>query len=408
MKPTAAPAPPAFAFHAPPMKTILVTGSDGFIGRNLCVSLRRQDGFEVLEFDVRHAPENLAKLAARAELVFHLAGVNRPKEESEFTTGNAELTHRLCDHLAATGRHVPVVLSSSIQAELDNPYGCSKKAAEDAVLDFHRRSGSPVYIYRFPNVFGKWSRPNYNTVVATFCHNISRGLPVQVSDRMNLLRFVYVDDVVRAFLEIATRTEHDLAATRPELQPVYSITLGDLHDLILSFREGREKSLLPDLASPLTKYLYSTYVSFYDPRELARPADLKRDERGWLFELVKSPQAGQIFVSRTRPGITRGNHYHDTKIEKFCVIQGEGIIRFRQILDDQVIEYPVNDREICIVDIPPGYTHSIENTGAGDMITLFWANEIFDPQRPDTCFVEVKQAASTSPKADGHAPSLQY
>jgi len=371
------------------MKTILVTGSEGFIGRNLCVALRRQGGFEVLEFNRRHLPAELPKLVARANLLFHLAGINRSQEEREFTDGNTLFTRRLCDELATAGRLVPLVFSSSIQAALDNPYGRSKRDAEEAVLDYHRRSRAPVYLYRFPNVFGKWSRPQYNTVVATFCYNISRGLPVQVSNRAKLIQFAYIDDIVRAFMDIALRSEHDSSVTRYEIQPIYSITVGELHDLILSFREGREKSLLPDLANPLVKYLYSTYVSFSDVHKLAYGADLKTDDRGWLFELIKSPHAGQIFVSRTRPGITRGNHYHDAKIEKFCVIQGTGLIRFRHLLDDQVVEYPVNDREIRIVDIPPGYTHSIENTGTDDMITLFWANEIFDPQKPDTYFEKV-------------------
>lgn len=368
------------------------------MGRNLCVALRR-GGFEVLEFNRSHTADRLRKLAAHAELVFHLAGVNRPQDEKEFMEGNVNLTRELCDCLAAAKRGTPLVFSSSIQAELDNPYGRSKKAAEGVVLDYHRTSGAPVYIYRFPNVFGKWSRPDYNTVVATYCHNIDRGLPVQVSNRANPLWFVYVDDIVRAFLEISARSEHDPIATRYELQPVYSITLGELHDLILSFREGREKSLIPDLSNPLTKYLYSTYLSFCDTGNLACPVELKTDEHGWLFELVKSPHAGQIFVSQTRPGITRGNHYHDTKVEKFCVIRGKGIIRFRHILKEEIIEYAVNDRAIRIVDIPPGYTYSIENAGADDMITLFWANEIFDPQQPDTYFVKVKDGDSGTPKA---------
>ncbi len=282
---------------------------------------------------------------------------------------------------------------------MDNAYGRSKKAAEDALLEYREDTGAAVYLYRFPNVFGKWSRPDYNTVVATFCHRISRGLPVQVSNRANPLQFVYVDDIVRAFLELAARTEHGAATPRQEIQPVYSTTLGELHDLIASFQATRHQSLIPDLSHPLTKYLYSTYLSFCDPGDLAYPVELKTDQRGWLFELVKSPQAGQIFVSRTRPGITRGNHYHDTKIEKFCVIQGEGIIRFRGVLSREIIEYPVNGQDIRIVDIPPGYTHSIENVGSGDMITLFWANEIFDPQHPDTYFVKVKPDESDESKA---------
>ncbi len=370
-------------------QTILVTGAAGFMGKNLCVGLRRL-GFSVVEFDVGHVRGDLPKLAAQADLVFHLAGVNRPRDEQEFTDGNANLTQELCAALAAAGRCTPLVFSSSIQSELDNAYGRSKLAAEAAVLNYHAQTGAPVYVYRFPNVFGKWSRPDYNTVVATFCHNISRGLPVQVTDPARELRFAYIDDIVRTFTGIGERCDHDPATTRYEFEPIYTITLGELHDLIASFRESRKTLLLPNLSSPLVKYLYSTYVSFYDTRDLAFPVDLKTDDRGWLFELVKSPWAGQVFVSRTRPGITRGNHDHDTKIERFCVIQGEGVIRFRHVLGDEVIEYPVNDRDIRIVDIPPGLTHSIENTGTVDMITLFWANEILDVTRPDTYALSVK------------------
>lgn len=366
------------------MKTILVTGSAGFIGRNLCVALKRQKQFALIEFDLPQSADDLAALAAQADLVFHLAGVNRPQTETDFVAGNVNLTRHLCACLEAAGRRAPIVLSSSVQAELDNPYGRSKREAEEAVADYHRRTGAPAYIYRFPNVFGKWSRPNYNSVVATFCYNISRGLPVQISNREHVVRFVYIDDVVREFVSLANRQEHRSALCRPELQPVFPITLGALHDLLISFRDGREKSLLPNLADPFTKYLYSTFVSFYDAQTLAYPVDLKTDERGWLFELIKSPHAGQIFVSRTRPGVTRGNHYHDTKIEKFCVIQGEGVIRLRHVLSDEVLTFPVSDRVLRVVDIPPGYTHSIQNTGSTDLITLFWANEIFDPQHPDT------------------------
>lgn len=371
------------------MKKILVTGSQGFIGKNLCVALKRHEGFEVLEFDVQNSPEDLAQLAAQADLVFHLAGVNRPKDPVEFTTGNTDLTRALTAALTAAGRKTPVVLSSSIQATLENPYGQSKKGAEEALLEYHRKTGAPVYLYRFPNVFGKWSRPNYNTVVATFCHNISRGLPVQLSNRDNVIQFVYVDTVVAEFLAIASRDSHDSATTLCEVTETHRITLGDLHDLIVSFRENRRTGMLPDLSKPLVKYLYSTYLSFLEEKDFAYPVDLKTDDRGWLFELVKSSSAGQVFVSLTKPGVTRGNHYHHTKVEKFCVIQGEGVIRFRSVLGDEVLEYPVNGRDIRVVDIPPGYTHSIENTGRTDLLTLFWANELLDPQRPDVYFEKV-------------------
>lgn len=381
------------------MSTILVTGSNGFIGKNLCTALRRQGDTDVLEYGRLHSVDTLPSLVSRADIVFHLAGVNRPSDETEFTTGNVDLTRRLCRHLSATGRRIPVVFSSSRQADLDNSYGRSKRQAEDALLEYHDRTGAPVYIYRLPNVFGKWSRPRYNTVVATFCHNIGRGLPVEVHDRQNVLELGYIDDVVATFVDIARRPAHDPGRTRYEFTPVHSITVGALHDVIVSFHDGRRQSLIPDLSDPLTKYLYSTYVSFLDANGLACPADVKRDDRGWLFELVKSPRAGQVFVSRTKPGVTRGNHYHDTKIEKFCVIQGEGVIRFRHVLGDDVIEYPVSDQAIAIVDIPPGHTHSIENTGTRDMITLFWANEIFDPQRPDTYFVKVQRDETVLQKA---------
>ena len=371
------------------MKVILVTGAGGFVGRNLCVALRRNPEFQVLEFTRNNSAAQLADMVQRAEFVFHLAGVNRPKDEGEFATGNATFTREFCALLAASGRSIPVVYTSSTQAEADNAYGRSKKAAEDELLEYQRKTGSPVYIFRLPNIFGKWSRSNYNTVVATFCHNISRGLPVQISNRASIIRFVYIDDVVRGFVELAT-----LATPKPqtpfcEIEPVLPISVGDLHDKIVWFREQRRNSLIPDLSDTLTKYLYSTYLAFTDPADLAYPVTLKSDDRGWLFELVKSRQAGQIFVSTTRPGVTRGNHYHDSKIEKFCVIQGAAVVRFRHILEQKVIEYPVNDREIRVVDIPPGYTHSIENVGSVDLITLFWANEIFDPQKPDTHFVKV-------------------
>lgn len=378
------------------MKHLLITGASGFIGRNLCSALRRLGGFEILEFGRADPADRLSELAQRADLVFHLAGVNRPQHEDEFKTANADLTRRLCQCLAASGRPVPVVLASSTQAELANAYGKSKRLAEDAVLEYHDRHRAPVYVYRLPNIFGKWSRPNYNSVVATFCHNLSRGLPVQISDRANILRLVYIDDVVRAFIAIAAGSVHDPARTRFDVEPVYSLTLGELHEMLVSFQDARSKSMLPDLSKPLVKHLFSTYLSFNDAGNLAYPVELKTDDRGWLFELLKSQFAGQVFVSKTRPGITRGNHYHDTKVEKFCVIQGEGIIRFRHVLHDNVLEYPVDDRAIRVVDIPPGYTHSIENVGASDMITLFWANEVFDPQHPDTFFVKVKTAEAIS------------
>jgi UDP-2-acetamido-2,6-beta-L-arabino-hexul-4-ose reductase len=371
------------------MKTILVTGASGFIGKHMCLALRRSGDFDVIEYNSGNDPSELPGMVSRCEFIIHLAGVNRPKDESEFLTGNADFTRELCDVVAKDGRRIPIAMTSSIQAERDNPYGHSKKMAEDHLIEHHRASDAPVYLYRLPNVFGKWSRPQYNTVVATFCHNISRDLPVTMNDPSAELKFVYIDDVIRELVRL-TRNHGDMdGGIHREVTPVLHITLGALHDKIVSFRDCRDTSMVPDLEDPLTKYLYSTYLSFLDNNDFARPIDLKTDNRGWLFELVKSKAFGQIFVSKTKPGITRGNHYHDTKVEKFCMIQGQGVIRFRNVLGVDVIEYAVDDKEIKLVDIPPGLTHSIENTCDTEMLTLFWANEIFDSERPDTHFVNV-------------------
>ncbi|MBM4156143.1 MAG: SDR family oxidoreductase [Lentisphaerae bacterium] len=363
---------------------VLVTGSDGFVGRNLRVALRRRPGVEVLGFDVASPAGDLERFAAEADFVFHLAGVNRPKDPAEFVAGNVDLTARLLGALAAAGRRAPVVFSSSTQAAQDNPYGVSKRRAEDLLLAHHRNTGAAVRVFRFPNVFGKWSNPNYNSVVSTFCNNLAHGLPVQVSNRDNEVTFVYIDEVVRCLLACMVP---DLSGGGfGEVAETFRVRLGDLHDQLVAFRDARVRNEVPDLSSRWTRVLYTTYLSYLDPDQREVPVDLKTDPRGWLFELVKSPHAGQIFVSRTRPGITRGNHYHDSKIEKFCVIQGRGRIRMRRMLTDEVVSYDVSDDPIRVVDIPAGWTHSIENTGEGDMLTLFWSNEVFDPDRPDTYF----------------------
>ncbi len=370
------------------MKHVLVTGASGFVGRNLVVALQRREDVALTPFDVDDEPGILAAALEQADIIYHLAGVNRPKTEEEFEAGNAGSTRAIVDVLEAKGRSPMVVLSSSIQAERDNPYGKSKKAAEDALLGFHQRTDAPVCIYRFPHLFGKWSRPNYNTVVATFCYNIARGLDITISDPTHELELAYIDDVVDALLG------HLDTAPSPNEQ-IYSVgctfrvTLGELADRIRSLRDIRETLQVPDLSDPLMICLHATYLSFLPEDAFSYPAQLKTDDRGWLFELIKSTHFGQVFVSKTHPGITRGNHYHDTKLEKFCVIQGDGIIRFRRVDSGSILEYPVNDREIKVVDIPPGYTHSIENTGDQEMICLFWANQVFDPDLPDTHYIPV-------------------
>lgn len=373
------------------MKSVLVTGAAGFVGKNLVAALRRRDDVKLTTFDVEDDMSVLEDGLARADIIYHLAGVNRPKDESEFVTGNTGLTEQILDQLEKLARTPIFVLSSSAQAELDNPYGQSKKAAESAVLEFNSKTGAPICIYRLPGVFGKWSRPNYNTVVATFCHNIARDQEITISDPNHELDLVYIDDVVAAFLRHLDKPGTQQRYTVPR---TFRVTLGDLADRIRSLHGIRRTLVVPDLSDDLMKCLHATYLSFLPEDDFAYPVALSTDNRGWLFELIKSDHFGQIFVSKTLPGITRGNHYHDTKLEKFCVIQGAGIIRFRHLGGDHILEYPVDGCVIKVVDIPPGYTHSIENTGKEEMICLFWANQIFDPAKPDTYFEPVFKNAA--------------
>lgn len=365
------------------MGTVVVTGSGGFIGRNLVATLSLSPEVAVRTFEAEDDPGALPGLLAEADFVFHLAGVNRPPDPQDFIEGNVGLTERLLGHLRTQGRAVPVLLSSSTQAGLDNPYGASKREAEARVRAYGRDTGAPVHVFRLPNVFGKWSRPDYNSVVATFCHRVARGLPLEIHDPARRLDLVHVDDVVAAFLR-AWREGVDPRGGDPAVEPVYSITLGDLAERIGSFPRSRETREVPAVGDPLTRRLYSMYLSYLPEDQFAYGLEARRDPRGWLAEVLRGPELGQIFVSVTKPGITRGHHWHHTKTEKFLVVSGEALIRFRRLSGTEVIEYPVSGAEPRVVDIPPGYTHSITNTGEGELVTLFWASEPFDPQRPDT------------------------
>jgi len=372
------------------MKTILITGSQGFVGSTLKLALQRlpqEESVEILEFTSKDSLESLSSLVDQADLIFHLAGANRPKDLKDFETVNCGLTQSLIEYAKQSSKIPTIVFTSSTQATRDNDYGRSKLAAENALVQYNNQTDSPVCIYRLPNVFGKGSRPNYNTVVATFCHNIARKQDIQVNDPSIELTFVYIDEVVRCLMRhLASPATKEVFH---EVEETFEVTLGALAAQIKTIGKVRETLKIPDLSDKFTKYLYSTYLSFLPEDDFGYDVELRTDDRGWLFEWIKSDSLGQIFVSTTKPGVTRGNHYHDTKVEKFCLIQGQGCIRFRMLDFDQVIEYPVDDKTIRVIDIPPGYTHSIENTGDQNMIVLFWANEIFNPQRPDTYWVPV-------------------
>lgn len=365
------------------MRRVVVTGARGFIGRNVMVALARRNDLEVAGFDLGDSVESLAAALADAEVVYHLAGVNRPKDPQEFEAGNAGFTRELCGLMTAAGAQPTVLFASSTQAELDNPYGASKLAAERALEEWSRSSTAAVAIFRLPNVFGKWGLPEYNSVTATFCYNAAHGLPLRVDDPSSPLRLVYVDDVVAAFVSLLDGPAF-AGVERPTVGPVVDTTVGELAARIQTLHALQHAADTPDLSSHFARALHSTYVSYLEPEDLSFAFALRSDVRGDLAELVRYPRCGQIFFSRTHPGITRGNHYHDTKVERFIVLAGEGLVRMRRVDSDVVEEYPVSGAAPRAVIIPPGVTHSIENTGCQEMLTLFWADEVFDPAFPDT------------------------
>ncbi len=371
---------------------ILITGAGGFVGKNLVATLRTAGYTDLMLFEKDDTPETLADYCRRAAFVVHLAGINRPTDPSEFYTGNAGLTDTLLANLEAAGNTAPVLVTSSTQAELDNDYGKSKRQAEEAIFAHRRRTGAMVYVFRMPGVFGKWCRPNYNSVVATFCHNVAHGLPIQVRDSAFSLPLVYIDDVVACIL---AAFDGDVMMDRSatpicRMHPIHEVTLGRLAELIQSFAAGRTSLAVPDLApGSFEKKLYSTYLSYLPSDQFSYPLEMHTDNRGSFTEFLRSPERGQVSINISHPGIVKGNHWHHTKNEKFLVVKGEGVIRFRNIFSKEVIEYHVSGDKLEVVDIPCGYTHNIENVGTEDMVTVMWANEAFDPDHPDTFFEPV-------------------
>ncbi len=371
------------------MRKILVTGSEGFLGKNLCLALKEK-GFSLNYFDKKDNFQDLEFLISEVDFIYHLAGVNRPKGEKEFFEGNHILTKKLIKIIVSKGMKIPIVYSSSIQAEFDNFYGNSKKLAEEELIKYSKESKVPVFIYRLPNLFGKWAKPNYNSVVATFCYNISRDLPISISDEKKELSLAYVDEVVKDFINCVdkigkTENENEIIY----FDKVHKIKLGDLAEKIKSFKEMRKEIHVPKFSDNLTKYLYSTYLSYLPKDSFSTPVLSHKDDRGSFTEFIKTFDSGQVSVSTSKPGITRGNHYHNIKTERFLVLKGKASLKFRNIFDDKVIEYVVSEDELQSIDIPPGYTHSITNIGDKEMILLLWANEKFDPENPDTHFLEV-------------------
>ncbi|MBO4905018.1 MAG: capsular polysaccharide biosynthesis protein CapF [Lachnospiraceae bacterium] len=368
---------------------VLVTGSDGFMGKNLIQRLRYTDDIEIYPYDISTDPALLDEYVKDCDVVFHLAGINRPKDAGEYMEGNFGFTGTLINALRSAGNtKAKIIVSSSIQAALDNPYGVSKKAGEDLVFGYAKETGASVVIYRFPNVFGKWCRPDYNSAVATFCHNIARGLPIKVNDPETKLTLVYIDDVVDELIECMYGREH-VKEGFGYVPTVYDVKLGRIPELLYSFADGRKKLQLPDFSEGFEKKLYSTYISYIPEDDLSYPLTMHKDERGSFTEFLRTDDRGQVSVNISRPGIVKGGHWHNTKNEKFLVVKGTGLIRLRKIGSTEVTEYRVSGDDLTVVDIPCGYTHTIANTGDEDMVTVMWVNEAYNPDKGDTYREEV-------------------
>lgn len=406
---------------------ILITGAKGFIGKNLIAELENIKGgktkcypkidgtrLEILPYDLDSDPGLLEAYTKDCDFVYHLAGVNRPKETSEYQAGNFGFTDTLLAALKKHQNKAPIMLASSIQAALDNPYGNSKKAGEDLLFTYGQENQVRTCVYRFPNVFGKWCRPNYNSAVATFCHNIAHDLPIQINDPEVSMHLVYIDDVVEELLHALSSDEH-----REEKEPVkafkddvinvvkinqarietgrqfcmvpitHQVKLGQLAALIKSFKDSRTKLEVPDLSDAFTRKLYATYLSYLPEDQFSYPLKMNVDPRGSFTEFIRTPDRGQVSISISKPGITKGEHWHHTKNEKFLVVKGQGRIQFRKIDDTKIIDYHVSGEKLEVVDIPTGYTHNIINEGKDEMITVMWASEAFNPDKPDTYFLQV-------------------
>lgn len=368
---------------------VLITGSNGFIGSNLQLHLTERKDVEIVRFTREQSVNSLEELLVDVDFVFHLAGVNRPEEPSEFDTGNALLTQRLCDALVAlaqkTGRQVPVIYTSSTQALQSHPYGRTKREAEEALFKISDDNQIPVHVFRLPNVFGKWCKPNYNSVVATFCHNISRGLPIQINDPAAAVTLVYVDDVVDRFLQLMDGSDASPDSDGFEIvTPTYTITIEELARQIQLFKDSRLTLVSERVGMGLVRALYSTYVSYFPTNRFSYEVPKYGDARGVFVEMLKTPDCGQFSYFTAHPGVTRGGHYHHSKTEKFLVIKGHACFKFRHMRSDEKYELITRGDKPEIVETVPGWTHDITNIGDDEMVVMLWANEVFDRSKPDT------------------------
>ncbi len=366
------------------LSTICVIGSDGFIGKNLCHHLYIYEGLNIRLINKETDPNEYEKLLYNCDVVFHFAGVNRTENIQDFQNINVKLTKTVASIVSESKKPVKFIYTSSVQATLDNAYGKSKLESETELKKIFANTLVDLKIYRLPGVFGKWSRPNYNTVVATFCFNIINDINIKMDDPNKLLSLVYIDDVVDEFVRHIHNSNERSNEDEYSVKPIHNITMERLVDILYTFKKSKLSLEVPSFKDPIIKKLYSTYISFFAKDQFLYKLDLKKDDRGCLFEWIKSADFGQVFISRTLPGITRGNHFHRTKSEKFLVIEGKAEICFRHIVSNDMMCYVVDGEKPEVVDIPTGYAHYIKNIGNSILITLFWANEIFDSSNPDT------------------------
>ncbi len=365
---------------------ILITGSNGFIGQNLVSHLKGKEDIHLYLFSKDDSNTILDAYLEEADFIFHLAGINRPEDTEEFYSGNSDLTKYITDSLEKKAKKTPIIFSSSIQAELDNDYGKSKLEAENHLMAYAQKSNARVLIYRLPNVFGKWCKPNYNSVIATWCFNINNNIPLQVNDVNHSLNLVYIDDVINSFL---SNLENEQKTGYCDISIIYKKTLGEIKSLLEKFKKNRDTLLIPEVGQGFERVLYATYLSYIPKSSFSYELNGHTDERGTFYEILKTLNSGQFSLSTTAPGITRGNHYHHTKNEKFLVVKGKALLEYRHIMTNEKISYEVSDKKMEVIEMIPGYTHNITNIGDEEMILFLWANENFDPQKPDTYFLKV-------------------
>jgi len=364
---------------------VLITGENGFIAKNLKIFLKERSDIKILKYSKNNKTSELVDIIDKVDFIFHLAGVNRSENLQDFTIGNENLTYELCEAIRKANKKIPVIYSSSIQADLDNPYGVSKHKAENLLFNLEKEEDNPVYIYRLPNVFGKWCKPNYNSVVATFCYNISRDIPINIDNQEDLITLVYIDDVINDFVMIMDNLKKKSETDNYQsVSPLYNITVGNLAKQLYAFKEIRNSNIIERVGKGLIRALYSTYISYLPKKQFSYSLKAHKDQRGSFVEMLKTPDCGQFSCFTILPNVTRGDHYHHSKTEKFLVINGNALFKFYNLNTLETYEIKVNGDNPEIVESIPGWAHNITNIGKEEITVMLWANEIFDNSKPDT------------------------